>query len=177
MTSMPNLFLSPSPDPESGPGASPNTQHGLLAKAYSPFLQAGAAGGMVILLLLITLPLKHVGPGGFSERLPWIIVTAFMLLFALFNSMIGLASLNSIRYWNQSVVSYMLLASIGGLLAWWSSGVPIHEAGSFRWLFFVVSFSYLVFISIVNLMRAIVAFAMKEEWSAPRQRDRRRRRS
>jgi len=174
MTFMPNLFLSPSPDPESAPGANPNTRNGLPAGAYSPFQQAGLVGGMVILLLLITLPLRNVG--GFSERLPWIIVTAFMLLYALFNSILCLASRNSTRYWNQSVISYVLLAGIGGLLAWWSSGIPIHEAGSFRWLFFVVSFSYLVFISIVNLMRTIVAFAMKEEWNAPRRRERRRQR-
>lgn len=161
--------------PFNDPGASAlSASSGFLGKAHSPFLQAAVAGGGMLLLVLITLPFEMGGSGGFGERLPWIIATAFMLLFALFNSIFCLASTHSTRYWNQSVISYVLLASLGALLAWGVSGLSIFEAGSFRWLFFVVSFSYLVFISIVNLMRIIVAFAMKEEWHAPRIRERKR---
>lgn len=174
MTSMQSPFTNPGPDPGAAPALAASSSS-FLGKAHSPFLQAAVAGGLMLLMELITLPMGAFGPVGFGERLPWIIVTAFMLLFALFNSIFCLASSHSTRYWNQSVISYVLLATAGGLLAWGVSGISINDAGSFRWLFFVVSFSYLVFISIVNLMRIIVAFAMKEEWHAPRLRERKRR--
>lgn len=143
-----------------------------LGKAHHPFIQVSVAGAAILVFALFSYLLRSLAPEGMGQRLPWIAITAVLLLFALFNSIFCLASGNATRYWNQSVLGYILLAGLGGLLAWGVSGIPIQEAGSFRWLYFVVSFSYLVFISIVNLIRIIVAFAMKEEWNAPRQRDR-----
>lgn len=143
-----------------------------LEKAHRPFLQVVVSAGLIVFFLGILQFVQPEGPGAFGQRLPWVVITAVMLLYALFNSIFCLASTHSTRYWNQSVLGYAVLAVFGGLLAWWDSGISIHEAGSFRWLFFVVSFAYLVFISIVNLIRIIVAFAQKEEWNAPRTRRR-----
>ena len=143
-----------------------------LSKANNPFLQAGVVFLTMLAILLIGQLMKSQAPEGYGQRLPWIIVTAMLLLFAAANSIICLTSDKPVIYWNRSVISYILLAGAGILLGWVFSGISLRHAGSFQWLFFVVSFSYLVFISIVNLIRIIVAFAQKEEWHAPRPRNR-----
>lgn len=139
---------------------------------YNPFVQAALAAGFILGFLLLGIAVKSVAPGNLGVRLPWITSTAMILLFAVFNSVFCLLARNATRYWNRSLMSYLLLVAFAGVLAWLVSGVPISEAGSFRWLFMVISLSYLVFISIVNLIKIIVAFAEKEEWLAPRLRER-----
>lgn len=141
-----------------------------MSRIREPYLQAGAAAAMMIVFLLLAVSLSSIGPAPFSGRMPWVVVTAMLLLFAMFNSITCLGASEPGKYWNKSVISYLLLALFAYGSARLVSGLPIDEAGSFRWLFFVVSFSYLVFVSIVNLIRIIVAFAEKEEWHAPRAR-------
>jgi uncharacterized protein YacL len=139
---------------------------------YNPFVQAGLAAGFILGFLLLGLAIKSMAPGNMGARLPWITSTAMILLFAVFNSVFCLMAANATQYWNRSLISYLLLLGFGGLVAWLVSGIPISDAGSFKWLFMVISLSYLVFISIVNLIKVIVAFAEKEEWLAPRLRER-----
>jgi hypothetical protein len=55
------------------------------------------------------------------------------------------------------------LLLIGGGMAWGFSGVALQEAGSISWILFVFSFGYLVFLSIVNLMRFVVELAQKQD--------------
>lgn len=39
---------------------------------------------------------------------------------------------------------------------------------TYRWIYIVVTFGFLVFLSMVNFMKKIVEFAEKEEWNQPR---------
>lgn len=142
-----------------------------VSKLQDPVLQAGSAAALMALFLLASMILSSVGPAQATGRMPWVVVTAMLLLFALFNSVFCLGTAEPGKYWNRSVLSYLALGALAFGGARLVSGIPIDEAGSFRWLFFVVSFSYLVFISIVNLIRSIVAFAEKEEWHAPKARN------
>jgi len=50
------------------------------------------------------------------------------------------------------------------------SGVAIGKAESYRWIFIVVSFGFLVFLSMINFMKKIVKFAEQEDWTQPRRR-------
>lgn len=143
-----------------------------LNKAYNPFLQGAVIVVAMIAFLGFGELLSSSAPDGYKQRIPWIIVTAMLLLFAVSNSIFCLVSDKPVYYWGRSVITYILLAAVAIFMASFLSGLPIRKAGSFEWLFFVVSFSYLVFISIVNLIRIIVAFAEKEEWLAPRSRNR-----
>ena len=99
----------------------------------------------------------------------WSIATAFMLLFAVLNSLVSISAANTLLYWRDSVYSYIGLAALNALSAWGVSGISIGEAGSYKWIYLVVTFSFLVFLSMVNLMKRIVKFAEREEWSQPRQ--------
>ena len=46
--------------------------------------------------------------------------------------------------------------------------MTITEAGSYPWIFIVVSFGYLVFLSLMAVLRTVVDFAQREEWTQPR---------
>jgi drug/metabolite transporter (DMT)-like permease len=101
-------------------------------------------------------------------RFPWMTSASFLLLFAMFNSVSSLAVDNMMKYWGRSIYSFLGLAVASGLVAYLFSSLSISEAGSFRWIYFVLTFGYLVFLSIVTFMRRIVEFAQKEEWNHPR---------
>jgi hypothetical protein len=101
---------------------------------------------------------------------PWSIATAFMLLYAIINSVLSLNADSFVKYWGQSIYSYMALAVLNGLVAWGLSGISIGEAGSYKFIYLVVTFGFLVFLSLVNFMKRIVQFAEKEEWSQPKPR-------
>lgn len=137
-------------------------------KAYNPFLQASVVFGAGI---VVTLCAKLVHLSGLIEvpqRFPWMSAAAFLLFFAVANSVFSLSSKNMMKYWGRSIYSFMGLAFSSSLAAYLFSSLSINEAGSYRWIFFVLTIGYLVFLSIMTTMRRIVDFAQKEEWNHPR---------
>ena len=105
-----------------------------------------------------------------SELFPWTTASSFMLLFTLFNCLFFLSAKQSMKYWQFSMYSFFGLAVLSGGAAYLFSMIPIGEAGSYRWIFIVVAIGYLVFLSLMTLMRNIVEFAEREEWTQPRRR-------
>lgn len=102
----------------------------------------------------------------------WSIGAAFMLLFAMANSLGSIRADSFGKYWGASVYSYIGLAIGTGLAARSFSGIPVSEAGSYRWIYFVVTIGFLVFLSLVNIIKRIVKFAEREEWNEPKKRRR-----
>ena len=145
-----------------------NKQTSFFYKAYNPVLQAALAFGAGI---LVTVGAKLVNLSGLldvSDRFPWMSAAAFMLIFAIFNSIFSLSSKNLMQYWGRSIYSFLGLVFASGLVAYLFSSLSIYEAGSYRWIFFVLTIGYLVFLSIMSFMKRIVEFAQKEEWNHPR---------
>lgn len=146
-----------------------------LAKSADPLWQAGA---MLVASAVITILAKMVAATGMLEvsvRFPWMSSAAFLLLFAVTNSLSTLTAADPAKYWGRSIYSFMGLAFLSGLVAWAFSSLSINEAGSFRWIFIVLTIGYIVFLLIVTWVRRIVEFAQKEEWSQPRIRHKKRR--
>jgi hypothetical protein len=52
---------------------------------------------------------------------------------------------------------------VGGLLAYLISGLSIDEAGSYKWILFIFTFCYILFLSIVRAMKKIVTIAQKQD--------------
>ncbi len=123
-----------------------------------------------VVFMLIALVFNQTGWYEADKLFPWSVATAFLLLFAVFNSMMSLNADSFIRYWGRSMYSFMGLAFLNGIAAWLISGVPINDAQSYRWIYVVVTIGFLVFLSMVNLMKKIVQFAEREEWTQPRKR-------
>ncbi|MCI5084186.1 MAG: hypothetical protein MRY78_20970 [Saprospiraceae bacterium] len=140
----------------------------LFDKAYNPILQAGLTFGGVVAFVLIAKIVKLTGLIYVPQRFPWMTAASFMLLFALFNSVFSLSSQNLIKYWGKSIYSFMGLAAAAGLFAWLTSSMTIGEAGSYRWIYIVVTIGYLIFLGMMAFLKNIVEFAQKEEWNHPR---------
>jgi len=100
----------------------------------------------------------------------WSIAAAFLLVFALANSLLSIRAVSFTKYWGSSVYSYIGLALLSGLAAKMFSGISIGEAGSYRWIIIVVTVGFVVFLMMVNFMKRIVNFAEREEWDRPRRR-------
>jgi len=136
----------------------------------APLVQTGVilAGSFMLMSIGWLINLLHAGT---MDRLfPWSIGAALTLFYAMMNSLLSLRADSFVKYWQASMYSYMALALGTGLLAWGFSGVPIGDAGSYRWIYLVVSIGFIVFLTMVNFMKIIVNFAEKEEWNQPRNR-------
>jgi hypothetical protein len=135
-----------------------------------PIVQAGLIFSLGIFMMGVAWLLTVTNVFLQDPLFPWSISSAFLLLFALFNSLLSLRADNFAKYWGSSVYSYMALALGSGLAAWLFSGIDLRDAGTYRWIYLVVTFGFLVFLSMVNFMKRIVNFAEKEEWNQPRKR-------
>ena len=150
------------------------TNDPFMAKAKDPVNQATVVLGITVVFIFLTKVAIWTGAAEFRDYIPWVISASFLLFFAVLNSIFSLSSDDMNKYWIRSIISYSGLAIISGLLAYLASSVSFYEAGTIRWIFIVLTFVYLVFLSIVNFMKRIVSFAEREEWQAPKKRSRKR---
>jgi hypothetical protein len=150
---------------------SPNDS--IFSKAYHPAMQAAIVLGLGLIVMIGGALIKMTDILSVSNLFPWMTAAAFLLFYAMFNSIFSLSSDDTNKYWGRSILAYAGLALSSGLLAYLFSSIPINEAGSYRWIITVLSFGYLVFLSMMGFMKRIVEFAEKEEWNSPKQRKRR----
>jgi len=122
---------------------------------------------LILILMALFMGINKLSQSPETELLnptgAWEIMASFVLFFALVNCVFSLQSDTKITYWRNSIFSFFGLLVIGGGLAYLYSGVTLGEAGSMSWILFIFSFSYLIFLSIVNLMRFIVELAQKQD--------------
>lgn len=146
-----------------------------MANAFStrqlnPPVQAGILFAAAVVIMGLGWLVNYAGLMSVERLFPWSIATAFTLLYAIFNSLLSLAAENAARYYGASVYAYIGLALFNGLAAWGISGVALRDAESYGWIYVVVTFGFLVFMSMVNFIKRIVQFAEREEWNQPRKR-------
>lgn len=139
-------------------------------KLDSPVIQAAVILTGAVVLMAFARLLDATGLMATDRLFPWSVAAAFMLLFALLNSLMSLRADSIYKYWAPSMYSYLGLALCTGLAAWVFSGIPLRDAGTYRWIYIVVTFGFLIFLSMVNFMKKIVQFAEREEWNQPRKR-------
>ena len=134
----------------------------------SPIVQAIVVLSAAVIIMAIGWVFKRFQPESSDKLFAWSIGAAFTLFFAMLNSLLSLRADSFMKYWQTSMYSYMALAFGTGMVAWGFSGVPIGEAGSYKWIYLVISIGFIVFLTMVNFMKTIVTFAEKEEWNKPR---------
>lgn len=144
----------------------------IFERKIDPLYQAGGALVAVFVFILIGSAVSAGTEDVVTHKWPWLCAASFLLFYALFNAIMSATSDNLMKYWGRSMYSFLGLAVGSGLLAWGFSGLSISQAGSYKWIFFVVTFGYLVFLSMIAFMKQIVEFAQKEEWNRPRLRSR-----
>ena len=139
-----------------------NISANILAKIKNPFIQALI---VLVLFLLSNGVVKILNANGFNGevRLPWTLAVAFLLFYMLYNAMIGLIASKIKRYWLYSIYAFALLLMVDSFIANWISGIPMDDAGTYRWVFFVLCPVYVFFIVMVALIKKIVEIAEKED--------------
>lgn len=142
-------------------------------KAANPFYQAAIVLAAVLVVNLGGMVARKAGME-VEVRFPWTIAATFLLFFAAANAVLSIMAKNTDQYWTRSILSFVAVAGLASGMAYLFSKMSINEAGPYRWIYIVLTIGYLVFLSIVNLIKVIVAFAQKEEWSQPRSRRRKR---
>ena len=138
-------------------------EHAAERLMVNPLYQASAVFGLIVIFVGID---KLFGASGMIEgeaNMPWVISLAMVLFYALFNSIFSLKATRITRYFSHSILGYMGLVIAGFTFSWLISSLTIDEAGSFRWLIVVMTFGYLIFLSIVRLIKRIVDIAMKQD--------------
>jgi len=147
-----------------------HAKQSLFERTFSPIYQALFTYIGVVIVIAGGAIFKSSGLLSVSDRFPWMTAAAFLLFFAMFNTVFALSSKNMSKYFGTSIYSFLGLALLAGLTAYFSSSLSINEAGSYRWIYIVVTVGYMIFLSMASMMRIIVDFAQKEEWSQPRRR-------
>lgn len=135
----------------------------IIRRLSSPIHQAIIVLIGVISTMLLLKILKWGGAFAVNDRMFWVIAGTAILFFAIFNSVISLSVQDMDKYWTRSTASYAALMIVSGGFAYLFSSLTITEAGTFRWIFMVLTFGYLLFLSIMRFMRKIVQIAQKED--------------
>lgn len=128
-----------------------------------PLLQAAVIWGFGTLLSLVDKAAEVPGVGTMKGNSTWILMTACILFYSVFSSILSLKVKDPNRYWRDAVIAFVALAVSAALIAWLISGVTMDDAGSFRWLYMVLAFGFLVFLSIMRLVRRIVEIAIRQD--------------
>lgn len=139
-----------------------STGESLFSKQIHPKIQAFIALGGVIIFSGIG---KAIGLGSeeMAQRFPWMISAAFMLVFAIFNSVFWISAKESKTYLTQSIIWYALLALGAGVIAFLISGISPEEAGSIKAIFIILTIGYTVFMGIMGTIKFLIGFLNKEE--------------
>lgn len=143
----------------------------LFDKLSRPPIQALAVLGVALVLMSLGWALTVAGIMSSDPLFAWSIGSALMLFFAMMNSLMSLRAESFTKYWGASMYSYIGLAFATSFAAKLFSGISLQDAGSYRWIYIVVTVGFVVFLTMVNLMKIIVKFAEKEEWTQPRKRN------
>lgn len=131
-------------------------------RAYKPFLQTSVVLGASLTGLFL-LKIAALAGQSVEPMVYWIIVGTFLLFYALFNSILSLNAEDITQYWSHSTGGYAVLLLVSSSVAWLFSGKSIGEADSFRWIFMVLTFGYLLFLCITRFVRKIVRTAQRED--------------
>lgn len=135
----------------------------LITLFFKPLNQALLAVAMTIVFSLVDKLMPH-----HTELLEinsgtWIVGTAMILCFIILNTIVALRVEPIIPYWSKSVTIYIGLLVFVYAWSYLLSGKSIDEAGSFRWLWLVLTLVYMVFFAIARSMKRIVDFALKQD--------------
>lgn len=129
----------------------------LKQKLANPFVQVAF---VFVLFLLVNWISSIVGS---ETKMPWTLAIAFQLLYIIYNVIIGLLNKSKWQYWSFSIIGYVILMLINIFVAGKISGITMDEAGTYRWVYFILIPVFLLFIVMTNLIKKIVSLAEQDD--------------
>ncbi len=146
----------------------------IFSKEISPFKQLTMIGGILLAAILLA-AVAGAADTPFGPEYPYILSTAFMMCFAIFNSMFSLSTNNLNRYWTNSMLCYIILMVGSALVSYLVSGISPMETG-YKLVYMALTIGYVVFMGIAGVMKRLMGFFDREQERKLAGKDRRRRR-
>ena len=112
----------------------------MYAKEVNPFKQAGIALGGAVVFMILGYLMNAIGAMEVGMKFPWISAGAFILMFSVFNSVNSFSTDDETIYYRNSIFAYMGLVFSVSMMAYLFSQTSINDAGTFRWIFFILTF-------------------------------------
>ena len=96
----------------------------------------------------------------------WMLCPAMMLLYIIYNTVRGFSQQEMATYYSHSIYGILLFlaADVGWCML--LTGKSIEEVGPLKGILFVFGIVYLVFLSILNLIRFIMQIVMRQDTRA-----------
>ncbi len=135
----------------------------LITIFQKPLNQAALIVGMIIVFTLVDYVLPHHYELFEINSGSWIVGTAMIFCFIIFNTIVALRSEPILPYWSKSVMIFIGLLVFTYAWCYMLTGKHIDEVGSFRWLWIVLTMVYLVFFIIARTMKRIVDIANEQD--------------
>ena len=139
-------------------------KHSFFKTSHKPYYQAAAAFGLMLVFILPSILIDSLGLIDVSAKFPWKMVGTFLLVYVIFNCLYSIDAKNKLIYWRDSIFSYAALFGLGILLATVASSTSIFEFNSYYWIFIVISITYVVFLSLTNMLTKFMDYAENEKW-------------
>ncbi|MCB0686011.1 MAG: hypothetical protein KDC53_05785 [Saprospiraceae bacterium] len=93
----------------------------------------------------------------------WITSSTILLLYAFFDAVYLLKTDNLSEYFRNSIYGFLILLISGFGFAKAFSHLPAADQLSVRWIFFMIIFSYFIFLTIAYFMRKILEYAQRQD--------------
>lgn len=135
----------------------------LTAYFSNPLFQAGLVAVMILFFSLIDLMMPDSDSLISPAAGTWVVATAMLLCYVILNTLMSLRVEHIIPYWSRSVFLYIGLLAFSYAWSWFLSGQHIDDVGSFRWLWFVLTLTYMIFFGIARSMKRIVDLAIRQD--------------
>ena len=129
----------------------------LKQRLANPFVQAGFVFVLFLLISWIS------ALAGSEKKMPWTLAIAFQLLYIIYNVIIGLLNKSNWQYWSFAVIGYVVLMFVNSFMAGKISGISMDEAGTYRWIYFILIPVFLLFILMSKLIKKIVSLAEQDD--------------
>jgi len=140
-----------------------NSDKSIFEYNISPFLQVGVVISTIVVFILISSIAGAVGISHVDGGPPWLIADSLSFFFTIGNSVMSIAADDQNTYWWQSIVGYILLALVGGSVAYLVSGESMDTFGSYKWLYFMFAVGHIFFLALIRTMRKIVTIAKEQD--------------
>lgn len=132
-------------------------------REVTPMMQAAIVFGL-ILVIFFGLYFGHLLRWyAFDPMDIWLVGTAMMLFYILFNCIFGFNNENITTYFRNSIYSYIVLVVATCLLSQWITKVSVFDAKTYSWILVVFSIVYLIFMTVLGLIKKIVSLAIKQD--------------
>lgn len=135
----------------------------LFLKFKKPLIQGITIASLFVFIKLF---LELAGGFGFKQLESidcWLYGTALILFYIIVNCLLSFQSSDKLNYYRESIFTYAGTLLFIIILAYFFSGKTIFQAETYSWILFVFSIVYIVFFTIINLIRKIVEIAIKQD--------------